>query len=700
VSFATILGVATGMCVVTAILIVDHNTARSYPGDAPLTEAVTVGGAGGAAPDAGAVRLIELPITRIDIVKQGDFADPATTLLSSRLPTQQVATPVSADAAPGPQGEEDYQTMRLAVRMASMFAFFIGSVIVFYTMRFSVAMRIREFALFLCLGEHRRNVCLSLIVESLILGAMGTVTGMLAALPMARVLLLSGISTTGRVPSSVFAMPYAEVAIMALISLLIVLLGVISPVKTIYRFPIAQVLQPRFMEGDIRKSYFKYTGYSWLIPPMLLASWLAVRPFLENWLSVVYFFLLEAVFITVLTLATIWLTRPFLRFCIRLIEMALKRLLPLETLLTVRRIRLTSHKFVFSITGVMLVFSLLISLHAITHTLKSEIFDWSSEALSPYFFYKFAGGHLPTATDLEQLEMRHGLHIFRLSEKVRGALPIRLISARDFNRYRSELGLPPFASGQVIFSRTLAARYGVQVGDFLRISTASAQHDFEVTEISDAVGTFAENAQYVDIKSFALFSDGNPLFRDNLELTLGQLAVSRSSHANTLWSSQSQRDSLLPHYRYVKSGRLLEIWQLDEIDDDFLIFDFILFMTVVLAFIGILNTLLMQIHSRSRELSILITLGIDRVQLFRLLLVEGLVIGLVGAVLAVMLGSALGMVSVSFLDQFTLFQYDYSLSAATTLLLAGFAVFTCCVSAIYPALVATRISTAESLHYE
>jgi putative ABC transport system permease protein len=171
-------------------------------------------------------------------------------------------------------------------------------------------------------------------------------------------------------------------------------------------------------------------------------------------------------------------------------------------------------------------------------------------------------------------------------------------------------------------------------------------------------------------------------------------------HDDATRPSQSQRDSLLPHYRYLKSGRLLEIWQLEEIDDDFLIFDFILFMTVVLAFIGILNTLLMQVHSRGRELSILITLGIDRGQLFRLLLVEGLVIGLVGAVLAVMLGSALGMVSVSFLDHFTLFHYDYAISIVATLLLAGFAVFTCCVSAIYPAVVATRISTAESLHYE
>ena len=86
--------------------------------------------------------------------------------------------------------------------------------------------------------------------------------------------------------------------------------------------------------------------------------------------------------------------------------------------------------------------------------------------------------------------------------------------------------------------------------------------------------------------------------------------------------------------------------------------------------------------------------------MFRLLLAEGMVIGLVGAALSALLGTALGMVSVSFLDQFTLFQYEYSWSTKITLLIAGFAVFTCCISAIYPAIVATKISTAESLHYE
>jgi putative ABC transport system permease protein len=590
--------------------------------------------------------------------------------------------------------------MRLAVRMASMFAFFIGAVIVFYTMRFSVAMRLKEFALLLCLGEHQKNVSLSLLLESLLLGGAGTLSGALAAYPMARLLLSSGISTTGRAPSDLFSMPCAEILAIAMISLFIALLGVISPIRTVRRFQISQVLQPRFLESGIDHRAFHYSGFSWLIPPLLFASYLAVRPFLETWLSVVYFFLLEAVFVVGLALATLWFTRPFLRFCIRLIELVSRRLLPLETLLTVRRVRLGSHKFVFSITGVILVFSLLGGLHAVTRSLKHEISHWSLEAMSPYFFYQRDSFRALDTEQIEDIEMAQGLHVFRLSDTVKGAFPIRLIHAGDASRYRVELGQPAFGPGQVIFSRTLARRFAAEAGDVLRIETDTERYDFDIVEVSDSLGTMAEDAQYVDIKSFALFTDGNALFRDNLQLTLGDHVVARSSGSTRQALQESHRHSLDPHYRFERSGPRLAYWQMREINNDFLIFDFILVMTIVLAFIGILNTLLIQVHGRSRELSILTTLGVDRVQMLRLLLVEGLVIGIVGAILALVLGTALGVISVSFLDRFTLFEYQYVWSTTASLLIGSLAVITCCLSALYPAVVATRISTVESLHYE
>ena len=123
-------------------------------------------------------------------------------------------------------------------------------------------------------------------------------------------------------------------------------------------------------------------------------------------------------------------------------------------------------------------------------------------------------------------------------------------------------------------------------------------------------------------------------------------------------------------------------------------------MTVVLAAVGVTNNILIQVHARKREFSVLRTVGVSRDQTTRVLLVEGAIIGLVSAMLALVLGHTLGAISVAFLDRFTLFEYVFVFSPQTGVLVSFLAVGTCCLAAVYPALLANRISSAESLHYE
>ena len=121
---------------------------------------------------------------------------------------------------------------------------------------------------------------------------------------------------------------------------------------------------------------------------------------------------------------------------------------------------------------------------------------------------------------------------------------------------------------------------------------------------------------------------------------------------------------------------------------------------IVLAAIGVTNTMLIQVKARQREFSVLRTVGMGRWQVLRMLLLEGLLIGLVSAILALIIGSLLAMVSITFLDRFTLFEYHFVFSWHETFWISLLALFTCSISAIYPALGAMRISAAESLHYE
>lgn len=697
VAAATVLGVTIGMLVIGTILIVDENSSVQPVAGAPLTRfperlATTPNStADGTTPPAHPA-IVQVYFERGPIER-------APTALP--LPSQKGETRagLSGSSPPTRRGEKDYQAMRLAVRLAALLAFAVGAVIVFYTMRFSVAASSREFSLLRCLGESRGNLTLSLLLETLLLGTTGTLFGLLLAFPVAGMLLSAGISTTGRVPTNLFTVPWPELAAVGGLSILTALLGVLSPALTLYRMLPATVLQPRTLTGEPDPQHiFRLRGFSWLIPPLAAMAWLALRPFVKSWLSVVQFFLFESLFVIALALAALWWMQPLLRAAIGLTEAGLNPLLPLDALLVTRRMRLASQKLAVTLAGVTLVFSLLTALHDITLALKQEIHLWAQEALYPYVYFERNRKGAGQEERLRQLLKSRKLALIRLSEKAQGEFPVRLIAAADVNPLRAADNRPLLTPESVIVSRTLAARFGVHRGDRLVIDTGREIHRFTLIDITDRDGFFAEEGQYVDLKSYLLFSDGNPLFQGALEQSLGRYAMVRKTDGSAVTEADIQ--ALAPFYRFKRSGALMGQWQRAEIDRDFLIFDFVLSMTVILAAVGVTNSILIQVHARRREFAVLRTLGISRGQTVRLLLVEGAVIGGVGAALALLLGNTIGAISVAFLDRFTLFEYRFVFSYRASIAITLLTLLTCTLAAIYPALAANRISSAESLHYE
>jgi putative ABC transport system permease protein len=538
-----------------------------------------------------------------------------------------------------------------------------------------------------------------LLTEATILGIAGTAFGLMCAIPTGRLLLRLGISTTGQMPVGTAAIPWGELAAMSLISIAVAILGVASPVRAIFRMEIARILQPRFLSEDARSMAATASGFLWLLPAALLAAYVLVRPFLVSWMSVVHFFLFEAAFVTVIAAAILWWVSPLLRGSIRLFEGMMRPVMPLEALLTGRRMRLATRQITFAITAVVLVFGMLTALHDITRALKDEIADWGTETLAPYTFYERTSSPFDEA-DFDQLKLVHGLAFVRMSEKIPGAFPMRLVMGRDVNADRRNAGRPLLVPGTVILSKTLAARFDAGAGDKIVMRSEGRDHRFDVIEIADDTGFFAEDGRYVDLKSYAVFSDGNELFAGNLERTLGLYGAARFTDGKGWLRRPLRYDTLYPYYLRTHYGLVRGYYRTREIDRDFLIFDFILVMTVLLAAIGVANTLLIQVHSRGREFSVLRTVGMGRLQITKMLLAEGAIIGLVGALLAAVVGNALGAVSISFLDHFTLFDYQIRLSWQATLVFSLVCFGTCLIAAIYPAFVAIRMSSAESLHYE
>ena len=123
----------------------------------------------------------------------------------------------------------------------------------------------------------------------------------------------------------------------------------------------------------------------------------------------------------------------------------------------------------------------------------------------------------------------------------------------------------------------------------------------------------------------------------------------------------------------------------------------LLSLAVIVSLFGIVNTLALSIHERTRELGLLRAVGMSRSQVRRMIRYEAVITALIGAMLGMVLGVVFAaLVSRPLADQGFTLSYPVP-SLVLLLILAGMAGV---VAAIGPARRASRIDVLEALAYE
>ncbi len=114
---------------------------------------------------------------------------------------------------------------------------------------------------------------------------------------------------------------------------------------------------------------------------------------------------------------------------------------------------------------------------------------------------------------------------------------------------------------------------------------------------------------------------------------------------------------------------------------------------------GIANTLILNVTERRREIGIMRAIGAGSGQVLRLLLAEGLTLGLLGTTLGTALGMLLGKILVD-LTGASLFRLDFLLTPLNLTTTIGLALGLALLASVGPGLIAARFHPVEGLRYE
>ncbi len=118
---------------------------------------------------------------------------------------------------------------------------------------------------------------------------------------------------------------------------------------------------------------------------------------------------------------------------------------------------------------------------------------------------------------------------------------------------------------------------------------------------------------------------------------------------------------------------------------------------MVISLFGVVNTLVLTIYERTREIGMLRAIGASRSQIRRMVRYESLITAMIGAIIGAVIGIAVAVAAVQALESEGLVLGIPVVGIIVVLLLAGIAGI---VAGIWPARRASKIEVMEALQYE
>jgi putative ABC transport system permease protein len=587
----------------------------------------------------------------------------------------------------------------------ALFAFagislFVGAFLIFNTFSITVAQRMREFALLRTLGASRRQVLRSVITEGLALGFVGGLIGFALGIGTAALLRALFKAVGADLPTNGIVVEARTVIITVLVGTLVSLAASLSPAIRAMRVPPVEALREGAVESIQRLSRKLAVFAGILLVGGIALMCVGLFGHVKSD-SAAISFMGGGAALTFLGVALLSprLVRPLASLIGRPIQRVTGITGQLARENSIRQPGRTAVTAAALMIGVALVtFASIFAAgatatidKAIDDNLKSTLVIQNTDGFSP-----FSPEVLREANRIDGVSSVSAVRFSQARvQGVKGNQPVSSIDQRTFlDNYKLQMqqggdaAVRNLGPGSILVSKAYADDNSTKVGDTLRITTPVGKRIApKVTGIVNDKGGLTAKLVITNAVAAGQFGEPKDAFGlvgtdpgadvKQVQDRIDKLLTARFPASEVLTNKEFKNDV---------AGQVNQLLGLIYA---------LLALAIIVSLFGIVNTLVLSISERTRELGMLRAIGTSRKQVKRVVRWEAVITSLIGAVLGVVMGVVLAVLFTQPLDDFIL-----SIPVPSLILVLIASGIAGVGAAVLPARRAAKLDVLDALAYE
>lgn len=550
-----------------------------------------------------------------------------------------------------------------------------------------VAQRSRELALFRAMGASRGQVTRSVLFEALLIGILGSALGSLAGLGLAMLLTAYMRHQGADLGSATAALQPGSFLACVVVGTLTTVAAALLPARRAGRVPPVAAMSGEAMTGQLGLGKRAFVGVALAIAGIALlfsGLWLEVPKPLW-WVGAGAFFTLIGV-----TFASPILGRPLTWLFERLYRAVFGSVGRLAAMNATRNPRRTAATASALMIGVTLVSAFSIMGNTAQNSLHKDIVGGLRAQLIVQTHAQNGWSDQVTRTieSNDGIEALHSYGFTSVLAENNEPLSIAVASADSFDRaFEQHLleGRDATAAGELIVTRSYANMQHWSVGKTLTVASATKPLQLTVVGIYDN-GKGMSIGPIITPRS--TFDGVKPAVQPGL--AFAQLKPGADANAVAQQITDATTDQPLLQVQTVDAFSKAMTAQVDRI---LAMLYGLLGVAVVIAVFGIVNTLVLSILERRREIGLLRAVGLRRGQLRTMIGLESVIIAVFGAALGIgmglLFGWALAITAVG--------KEAFAIPWAQLGLFLILSIVVGIVAAIVPAIAASRMNTLRAI---